>query len=163
MDNIRKKYSENKNEKFKQVIDGGNRAEIYLYGNVLYKLYLEGALKMFDKTTWDLPVYKHLELFKEDNRELSEDKKRKIDDIQKDLNMADFIKDIIFQFDKFYKGDGQLELNYLEYGSEKPNDNLMFIDENNEVFLDYSTYIETSKITIPDTETDKNVLNKFEQ
>jgi len=163
MDNIRKKYSENKNEKFKQVIDGGNRAEIYLYGNVLYKLYLEGALKMFDKTTWDLPVYKHLELFKEDNRVLSEDKKRKIDDIQKDLNMADFIKDIIFQFDKFYKGDGQLELNYLEYGSEKPNDNLMFIDENNEVFLDYSTYIETSKITIPDTETDKNVLNKFEQ
>ena len=65
MDNIRKKYSENKNEKFKQVIDGGNRAEIYLYGNVLCKLYLAGALKMFDKTAWDLPVYKHLELFKE--------------------------------------------------------------------------------------------------
>jgi len=134
-----------KNEKFKQVIYGDNRPEIYLYGNALYKLYLGGAMKMFDKTTWDLPVYKHLELFKENNRVLSEDKKRKIEDIQIDLNMADFIKDIIFQFYKFYKGDGQLQLNYLEYGSEKPNDNLMFINENNEIFLDYSTYIETTK------------------
>ena len=39
----------------------------------------------------------------------------------------------------------------------------MLIEENDEGFLDYSVYIETSKVRIPDTETDKNLIDQFEQ
>ena len=63
----------------------------------------------------------------------------------------------------YYECDIKMNLNFEEYGSEKPNDNSMFIEENNEGYLDYSAYIETYKITIPDTETDKNLIDKFEQ
>ena len=162
MDNIRLKYSLEKNISLKPVIDGGNRAEIYLYGNVLTRLFLSGALYLFDKKTWNLPVYKHLEQFNENNKSFP-DKKQTIEDLKNDVNIIDFFKEIINQFINYYECDVKINLNFKQYGSEKPNDNSMSIEENNEGYLDYSAYIETSKITIPDTETDKNLIDQFEQ
>ncbi len=162
MDNIRLKYAIEKDISLKPVIDGGNRAEIYLYGYVLSRLFLSGALFLIDKKTWNLPVYKHLEQFNENNKSFP-DKKQTIEDLKNNVNIIDFFKEIINQFINNYECDVKTNLNFKEYGSEKPNDNSMFIEENNEGYLDYSAYIETSKITIPDTETDKNLIDQFEQ
>ena len=162
MDNIRLKYLIDKYISLKPVINGGNRAEIYLYGNVLTRLYLSGALYLFDKKTWNLPVYKHLEQFNENNKSFP-DKKQTIEDLKNDANIFDFFKEIINQFIKYYECDIKMNLNFEEYVLENPNDISMLIEENDEGFLDFSVYIETSKVRIPDTETDKNLIDQFEQ
>ena len=164
IDNIRLKYSEEKDIKLKPVIDGGNRAEIYLYGDVLHKLYLIDALNMFDYKTWRLSVLSHLEEFNNNNNKKTSGKKLlTINEIINDKNMNKYLKDLFYQYNKFYKCNNKIQLNYGCFGSQRFNDYSISISEKKELVLDYSTYSETTIITIPDTETNKKFFHIFEQ
>ena len=111
IDNIRLKYSEEKDIKLKPVIDGGNRAEIYLYGDVLHKLYLIDALNMFDYKTWRLSVLSHLEEFNNNNNKKTSGKKLlTINEIINDKNMNKYLKDLFYQYNKFYKCNNKIWL-----------------------------------------------------
>ena len=51
---LQNKYSE---------IDGGHKAEIYLYGKILDRIYFSQALELFRKSNWDKEIIEHIENF----------------------------------------------------------------------------------------------------
>ena len=161
IDNLQIIFSEKKNIIPKAIIDGGNRAEIYLYGNILYKLFFNSALRMHDKSTWNLSVLEHLKQFKKNNKYISEEKEVKLNDIIKSKTMSEFIKDILIQFNKFYKCNDIILFNYGVSGScKKANEDYI---ANDVLVFDYGDYLENTIINVPDTETDKKILHLFEQ
>ena len=163
IDNLQIIFSEKKNIILRPVIDGGNRAEIYLYGKILYKLFFNEALEMHDKSTWNLSVLEHLKQFKKNNKFISKEKEVKLDDIIKSKTMSEFIKDIIIQFNQLYKCNDIILFNYGVSGScKKSNEDLDYI-ENDVIVFDYGDYLENTIINVPDTETNKKILHLFEQ
>ena len=161
LDNIRKKYTKNKKEQFTAVIDGGHRAEIYLYGNILNRLYFGEALKMYDISTWTLSVLEHLDQFNENNKSISEIKQLSIEEINKNEKIDDFMKQIFIQFNKFYKCNDEIILNYTT-SAERSND----ISDNipdDELIFDYNVGVEIDRIKFPDTETIEVLFNKYKQ
>ena len=161
LDNIRKMYSKNKKEQFKPVIDGGHKAEIYLYGNILDKLYFEEALKMYDKSTWELSILEHLEQFNENNKSKHKIEQINIEQIKKNEKIDNFMKEIFIQFNNFYKCNDKISLNYTT-SAERSND---IIDNTpkNELIFDYNDFVENNKIIIPDTETNEKQFYKYMQ
>ena len=163
IDNLQIIFSEKKNIILRPVIDGGNRAEIYLYGKILYKLFFNEALEMHDKSTWNLSVLEHLKQFKKNNKFISKEKEVKLDDIIKSKTMSEFIKDIIIQFNQLYKCNDIILFNYGVSGSCKnANEDLDYIG-NDVIVFDYGDYLENTIINVPDTETNKKILHLFEQ
>ena len=137
--------------------------EIYLYGSILYKLFFNSALRMHDKSTWNLSVLEHLKQFKKNNKYISEEKEVKLNDIIKSKTVSEFIKDIIIQYNKFYKCNDIIHFNYGVSGScKKANEDLDNIS-NDVLVFDYGDYLENTIINVPDTETDKKILHLFEQ
>ena len=77
--------------------------------------------------------------------------------------MSEFIKDIIIQYNKFYKCNDIIHFNYGVSGScKKVNEDLDNIS-NDVLVFDYGDYLENTIINVPDTETDKKILHLFEQ
>ena len=164
IDNIQKIFSENKKIIIpKSIINEDSRMEIYLYGSILYKLFFNSALRMHDKSTWNLSVLEHLKQFKKNNKYISEEKEVKLNDIIKSKTMSEFIKDIIIQFNQCYKCNDIIHFNYGVSGScKKANEDLDNIS-NDVLVFDYGDYLENTIINVPDTETDKKILHLFEQ
>ena len=164
IDNIQKIFSENKKIIIpKSITNEDSRMEIYLYGSILYKLFFNSALRMHDKSTWNLSVLEHLKQFKKNNKYISEEKEVKLNDIIKSKTMSEFIKDIIIQFNLRYKCNDIIHFNYGVSGScKKANEDLDNIS-NDVLVFDYGDYLENTIINVPDTETDKKILHLFEQ
>ena len=163
IDNIQKIYSKKKNKTIiKPTVDRGSRAEIYLYGSILDKLYLEEAINMFDLSTWKLSVKEHLEKFNKNNIPKIMDKTYYLNEIKENDTMNDFLKDIFIQYIIFYKLKS-INLYYnealLDFRKSDENNNYM---SNDELILDYSICLQNTKVNVPDTETDKKLLYLFE-
>ena len=67
---------------------------------------------MFDKSAWSSSVAKHLEQFNENNKSIHKIMKISLDEIKKDDNIDDFIKQIFIEFNEFYKCNNQIILYY---------------------------------------------------
>ena len=163
IDNIQKIYSKKKNTTVvKSIVDRGSRAEIYLYGSILDKLYLEEAINMFDLSTWKLSVKEHLEKFNKNNIPKIMDKTYYLNEIKDNDTMNDFLKDIFIQYIIFYKLKSiNLYYNEALLDSRKSDENNNYMN-NDEFFLDYSICLQNTKVNVPDTETDKKLLYLFE-
>ena len=163
IDNIQKIYSKNKNKTIiKPIVDGGSRAEIYLYGSILDRLYLEEAINMFDLSTWKLSVKDHLEIFNKNNIPKIMNKTYNLNEIKGNSTMNNFLKDLFIQYTIFYKLKS-INLYYHEtlLGSGKSDENNNSMN-NDEFFLDYSICLQNTKVNVPDTETDKKLFYLFE-
>ena len=121
LDTIRKKYSKNKKEQFTPLVNWKNRIEIYLYGNIFNHLYLGGAISMFDICFWKKSILDHLEDFNGNNRPSNEFIQLSIDEINNKYNIDYFLKQICIQFNKFYKCNNQIVLNFST-SAERSND-----------------------------------------
>ena len=156
IDNIQNIFSQDKRIITKPVKDGGNIAEIYLYGSILYKLSFVEALNFHNKLTWNLSVLEHLKLFSKNNKPSLENKSEKLENIIKNKTLSKFIKNIFSQFNKYYKCDGVFDFDYNIFISKKSNEDPYPIGKDSLLF-DYSVYLENTIITAPDTGTIKNV------
>ena len=58
---ILKKFGKYKNIDF--AIDGGEKAEIYLYGNILEKIYFSQSFKLFKLSHWNKSIIEHIKCF----------------------------------------------------------------------------------------------------
>ena len=161
LDNIRSIFSVKRNKEWDKIIDGGYKAEIYLYGEILYKLYLGEALKMYDNETWKSSVKEHLIEFNKNNIFEPKIIIYSLKEIQDSKKMNNFIKEIIIQFNKFYKCNDQIKFNFKEFGSQKSKDNS--VNNQNEFELDFTIYVERNRINIPDTETNMRAFKKLNQ
>ena len=153
IDNLPIIFSKYKNMIIKPIIDRGYMTEVYLYGIILYKLTFSEALKMHDKSTWNLSVLEHLKEFNKNNKAILKVHDENLDNILKNKNLSNFIKDIFIQFNKYYECNGIMKFDYSVLGdSEKLIEDLYFIEKGCFLF-DYEVYLEKTKITIPDTGT----------
>ena len=153
IDNLSIIFSKYKNMIIKPIIDRGYMTEVYLYGIILYKLSFSEALKMHDKSTWNLSVLEHLKEFNKNNKAILKVHDENLDNILKNKNLSNFIKDIFIQFNKYYECNGIMKFDYSVLGdSEKLIEDLYFIEKGCFLF-DYEVYLEKTKITIPDTGT----------
>ena len=153
IDNLSIIFSKYKNMIIKPIIDRGYMTEVYLYGIILYKLTFSEALKMHDKSTWNLSVLEHLKEFNKNNKAILKVHDENLDNILKNKNLSNFIKDIFIQFNKYYECNGIMKFDYSVLGdSEKLIEDLYFIEKGCFLF-DYEVYLEKTKITIPDTGT----------
>ena len=153
IDNLPIIFSKYKNMIIKPIIDRGYMTEVYLYGIILYKLSFSEALKMHDKSTWNLSVLEHLKEFNKNNKAILKVHDENLDNILKNKNLSNFIKDIFIQFNKYYECNGIMKFDYSVLGdSEKLIEDLYFIEKGCFLF-DYEVYLEKTKITIPDTGT----------
>ena len=160
INNIRKIYFPNKEIAFNPLIDGGYRAEIYLYGCVLHELSFTEAIKMYKKIPWNLSVLEHLKQFNENNIKINKMEFVKIEDIKKNKDLNDFIKEVFIQFSKFYKVN-EIKINYNKMGSEKSKSDLINLDDK-QFLIDYTSILKRNVIRQPDTETDKRFLYLFD-
>ena len=162
LENIRKIYSKNKKEQFKPVINLGHKAEIYLYGNIIDRLYFEEALKMYDESTWELSILEHLQQFNENNKSKHKIEQINIEEIKKkNKKIDDFIKQVFIQFNKSYKCNDQITLNYA-ISAERSN-YILDNTPNNELIFDFNDYVENNRIIMPDTETNEKQFYKYMQ
>ena len=153
IDNLSIIFSKYKNMIIKPIIDRGYMTEVYLYGIILYKLSFSEALKMHDKSTWKLSVLEHLKEFNKNNKAILKVHDENLENILKNKNLSNFIKDIFIQFNKYYECNGIMKFDYSVLGdSEKLIEDLYFIEKGCFLF-DYEVYLEKTKITIPDTGT----------
>ena len=153
IDNLSIIFSKYKNMIIKPIIDRGYMTEVYLYGIILYKLSFSEALKMHDKSTWNLSVLEHLKEFNKNNKAILKVHDENLDNILKNKNLSNFIKEIFIQFNKYYECNGFMKFDYSVLSdSEKLIEDLYFIEKGCFLF-DYEVYLEKTKITIPDTGT----------
>ena len=153
IDNLSIIFSKYKNMIIKPIIDRGYMTEVYLYGIILYKLSFSEALKMHDKSTWKLSVLEHLKEFNKNNKAILKVHDENLDNILKNKNLSNFIKDIFIQFNKYYECNGIMKFDYSVLGdSEKLIEDLYFIEKGCFLF-DYEVYLEKTKITISETGT----------
>ena len=156
IDNIRKIYFPNKEVIFNPIIDGGYRAEIYLYGCVLKELSFTEAIKMHKKIPWNLSVLEHLKEFNKNNIKIKKIEFAKIEDIKNNKDLNDFIKEVFYQFSKLYKVD-EIKIDYNKMGYAKSKNDLINLDDK-QLFINYSACLERNTIKEPDSEFDKRFL-----
>ena len=160
MDNIRKIFlPNNKISPYNPLIDGGFRAEIYLYGYALHHLSYNEAIRMFTKSSWDISVLEHLKQFNQNNKLINKNEYYSINDIKENKVFNDFIKEVFILFGQSYKID-KIKINYNKMGSEKSKDNLSDLD-GDRILVDYRTVLTQNIIRKPDTKTDRRYLYLF--
>lgn len=162
IDNIRKIYQrDNKIVTFNPLVDGGYRAEIYLYGSILHRLSVTEALKMFKKNSWNISVLEHLKLFNDKNKKEKDNIEHySLDFIKNNKDLNDFIKEVMILFSNFFDIE-EVKIDYSRTGSEKSRDNLDINDDDG-ISIDYGTSLRRDIIKKPDTETDKRYLYLFD-
>ena len=163
MEKIRFIYLSQEPEIYKSpIIDGGFRAEIYLYGQILSKIYFSQAYDMFKFSTWKLSIEEHLQKFNQNNQEIKEkDKLIIIENLKNDLDTCDFIKNILQEINVCLECNGVLKFDLSFYSSYRQKEYKKEINEPGTLLFDYSEYKENTIVIRPDTEFDQSLAYKF--
>ena len=163
MEKIRFIYLSQDPEIYKSpIIDGGFRAEIYLYGQILSKIYFSQAYDMFKFSTWKLSIEEHLQKFNQNNQEIKEkDKLIIIENLKNDLDTCDFIKNILQEINVCLECNGVLKFDLSFYSSYRQKEYKKEINEPGTLLFDYSEYKENTIVIRPDTEFDQSLAYKF--
>ena len=93
---ILKKYGKCKNFDF--AIDCGEKLEIYLYGNILEKIYFSQSFELFKFSHWNKSIIEHIEMFLSSYNLKDNILEMKYTDIRNDHDICDFLKSFIFKF-----------------------------------------------------------------
>ena len=127
-----------------QPIDGGEKAEIFLYGNILNEIYFAQSLELFKKSNWEKTIPQHIENFKQCKTNNQEDIKIiKLDEIVNDDDLCDFYKILVKKFKQYVLGENEEEVipyNFKAFAGKNPG----IISEQaqkGEIKYDYSYHI----------------------
>ena len=144
-------------------IDGGYRAEVYLYGKPLMEIYFEEAYNMFCKSTWNSSIVTHLIKFNENNKYQKKRIKININEFINNSLACGFLKKIFTEFNEFVANNSnEVELNY-GCNARIVNDGQDIEIEKDCIFLDYEACVENSDVFRPDTEINKSLLYKYKE
>ena len=138
---LQNKYSE---------IDGGHKAEIYLYGKILDRIYFSQALELFRKSNWDKEIIEHIENF---NYAIKNKKDYLILSFQQILSnddLCDFFKTFVINFIKLVSKEKYIVFDNNASAKRKQgqiNDN----QTKNNIKFESSCYINIKKNYIYDS------------
>ena len=105
---ILQKVHKNQNYYNNLAIDGGEKAEIYLYGKILEKIFFPQALELFKFSNWKKEIWEHIANFQNintNNNYKSSTICIKCKDISNNEDLCDFIKKFIIKFVDIYNKD----------------------------------------------------------
>ena len=133
-------------------IDGGEKAEVLLYGNLLTKISLGQSLELFKKDNWVQTIPEHIENFIDSKKYKKQIVATNLEKINNNNLYCDFFKILAKKFLEFCekKNENIIILNYNTSASKnKENDNE---EENKEgsLILDYSRTITINRGSIRD-------------
>ena len=149
---VNKILKKNKNEYATVELDGGEKAEVFMYGNLLKKIYFGQALELFKKKNWEKTIPQHISSFNAAKNYTSQIKFFTLEQIINNDEFCDFFKIIAKKFKKYYlkKKDEKFIFNYAASSTKSPAG--MGAGENHGLFkFDYSVYVERKKGLLRDS------------
>ena len=98
---ILKKFGKYKNIDF--AIDDGEKADIYLYGKILKKIYFSQSFELFKLSHWNKPIIENIEMFLSANNLKENILEMKYKAIKNDHEICNFLKSLILKFIQTFK------------------------------------------------------------
>ena len=149
---VNKILKKNKNEYASVELDGGGKAEVFMYGNLLKKIYFGQALELFKIKNWDKTIPEHILTFNAAKNYNSQIKFCTLEQIISNNEFCDFFKIIAKKFKKYYlkKKDEKFIFNFAASSTKSPVG--MGDGENHELLkFDYSVYVERKQGLVRDS------------
>ena len=131
----------NKNKYYE--IDGGHKAEIFLYGDILNKIFFPQALELFKKSNWNKEIAEHIKSFNNANKKIKDSFQTfTINEIYFNDDFCEFFKIFIKKFIETVavRSKDSIVFDNNASASRKP----AYIQEKaikNEITFDYNCYI----------------------
>ena len=133
-------------------MDDGEKVEVFMYGNLLKKIYFGQALELFKISNWDKTIPEHILKFNAAKNYNSQMKFCTLEQIINNDEFCDFFKLIAKKFKKYYlkkKGE-KFIFNYA--ASSTKSSARVDAGENHELFkFDYSVFVERKKGLLRDS------------
>ena len=134
-------------------LDGGEKAEVFLYGNILGKILFSQALELFKMSNWNKTIPQHIEDFIKCGKNNKGSKIVKLEQIEKDNDFCEFFKILAKKYKKYIKNNEEtgtsIRFDFTSYSAKIPRHII-----NNEpegcITFDYSCYSEYHR-TMRDT------------
>ena len=149
---VNKILKKNKNEYTSVELNDDEKVEVFMYGNLLKKIYFGQALELFKISNWDKTIPEHILTFNTTKKYNSQIKFYKLEEIINNDEFCDFFKIIAKKFKKYYlkKKDEKFIFNYAVSSTKSPVG--MGDGENHELFkFDYSVYVERKQGLLRDS------------
>ena len=135
-------------------IDGGEKGEIYLYGNILEKIYFPQAFELFKLSNWNKTIVEHIKNFQSINNTYKDMLFIYYKEFDDNKDLSDFIKKFIKEFIKSFNHLQNIENTKVFLN---PNDSSCKISEKNinnidinKIKFECRCYININKIYIHD-------------
>ena len=132
-----------KNINLPKIIDGGNKLEILLFGDIIGDIYVRASFDIFNASSWNLSISQHLERFTEINQKGKDCQKEtlEIDTLEKNENVSKFLILLLKEYSKIKNiNDRKIEVNNQYCSSRISYNNLENFDDNNNIIIDTSYY-----------------------
>ena len=160
IEGLRQKF--NGQKKIKKIpINGGEKAEIYLYGEILGIIKFHQAIELFKISNWDKTIPQHIELFRNSPNKNNNEEFKNIEFLKKNNDYSEFFIKVIEIFDKIKKLKGFYYFNYNDKSGKINRKNELEEDEisdKNLIKFDYSDYAERPERKIPDSSLQNNIF-----
>ena len=141
--------TKNKNKYYE--IDGGHKAEIYLYGSILNQIYFPQALELFKKSNWNKEIHDHIISFNNVNKK-SKDQYQyfSLKQIEFNNDLCEFFRIFIKKFINIVGEEKYgIVFDNNASASRKSNNNID-IGTKNQIKFDYYCYINIKRNYIND-------------
>ena len=132
-------------------LDGGEKAEIFLYGNILGDIYFSQSLELFKLSNWNKSIPEHIDNFiKCQEKKFS--KKIQLAEIENNKDFCEFFKILAKKYKKYClkKNETEIEFNYTASAGKIPRN--IFENEPGEgIVFNYGSLEQEHKRTERDT------------
>ena len=126
-------------------LDGGEKAEIFLYGNILGNIYFSQSLELYKLSNWNKTIPEHIENFiKCLNKKGSE--KFELIEIEKDKDFCGFFKILAKKYKQYFLKDNEtkIEFNYTASAGKIPK-NIMENNQKGDIVFNYESFVEIER------------------
>ena len=143
---ILSKNKNNNNKKYinlPKIIDGGNKLEILLFGDILGDIYVPASLDIFNASSWNLSISQHLERFEKINQKgiYCQKETLEIDKLEKNENVSKFLILLLKEYCNIKNiNDRKIEVNNQYFSTRISYNNWKNFDDNNNIIIDTSYY-----------------------
>ena len=141
----------NKNEYDNIPLDGGHKAEVLLYGNILSRIYFPQSLELFKLSNWDKTIPEHIKNFNSCRNKKQSFENMKISKILNDNDYSEFYKLFVKKFKQFYmKENDNIIIYNNDTSSQKTSININKEEKKDYIVYDNNTFATRASDTIRD-------------
>ena len=132
----------NKNKYELIPLDGGSKAEVFLYGNILKEINFAQSLELLKLSNWDKTIPEHIENFNKNKKNNTGLVIVKLEDIVNDQDYCDFFKILAKKFKDHVQeeNDNEIVFDYSAF-STKSIPNFVESEKEGNLLFDYTCHV----------------------